>query len=81
MVWARASGSGLTGEVRGRVVLAAVVLCGAERIGSWLAVIWKRVVTFSSPSAVWGTVVCTPGVCDVFYAMGGRMCCRWSSAW
>ena len=30
----------------------AVVLCGAEKIEPWFAVIWKWVVAFSSSSAV-----------------------------
>ena len=28
---------------------------------------------FSSPSSVWATVVYTPGVCDVFYALEGAL--------
>ena len=67
--------------VLGREVHVVVALCGAEKIEVWLAVIWRWVVTFSSPSAVWVTVVCTPGVCYVFCVPEGKTCYRWSSAW
>ena len=64
-----------------RDVPVVVVLCGVDKLEAWLAVIWRWAVTLSSPSAVWVMVVCTPGVHAVFCAQGGKMCCRWSSAW
>ena len=64
-----------------REVPVVMVLCGAGMTVAWLAVIWRWVVTFSSLSAVWVKVVCTPRVHSVFCARGGKMCYRWSSVW